>query len=202
MASPFAAFNDAVLKPEKVEDKFRELFPRDKVIYTSSGFIVPRIFKGDRKQLGFPAYGNHHLGALVVSNKRLFFWNQRKSPYDIMMKIIWGVVIALLIPVILMLAVIIILIPDAKFVLIPILPSAIILFGVVPLLLHQHKEVMMEKRLSDAKAVRLNTMKTFWIKYDMIDFYDGEKTVHFAPYHPYNEDVVSMILALKVGEVY
>ena len=89
MASPFADANDKLLNQKLVLEKFKELHPNERIIFSSTGFIVKRIRKGDRKKLGFPSVGNHHIGGIVMSNKSLFFLNPKKTSFEQLMKWIW-----------------------------------------------------------------------------------------------------------------
>jgi hypothetical protein len=118
-----------------------------------------------------------------------------------MMKVMIGFLLATMIPSILLLTAIILLLPPLRWAILVLIPTYLLITFAIGLVLHQHREVMLDKRLSDAKALRLNGLRTLWIGYDMIDHFDGEKTVHFAAYHPFNDQVKRMVRVLKVGEI-
>jgi len=193
MSSPFARMNDQVLDLDKIIKGFKKEHPDEHVVFASTGFIVRRIFKGDRERLSFPFYGNHTLGGLVVTDKRIFFTNSKGTAYDIFMKILLAMILLIFIPLIPLLILFVVLVDFFLFVSIPFGLFFLLITFAVSIMVYQHRRRKVEYLFENVEKVRLNKMKAMFITYDKIDIYYGKITTHFAFYNAVNEPLKELI---------
>ncbi len=179
--------NDGLLQLGKNVEQFKSEYPDDRILSSSTGFIVKRIRKGDRKKLGFPSYANHSFGVLIFSDKRAHFANRITNTYTLSMLFLFGFVFALSLMTGAMLVLMAIFISPCLLILI--LPLFLMLFLLMLLTLKKVLPRRYDMEWKDMRTARMNTVNTLFSSFDMVDIYNGKRTVHICSYSDLSDEL-------------